>query len=142
MSPSSFPKLTINRRSDYLPLLLYATTSQRDCFPQVAADPVSRSPHWATVPHSPPPICSDQTMCLKMTKIFYNLLTNTLRSGTEFPSAIYLVDAKKIDNISADLPTSDCYNNYTLLLLTTSALILILRSYISIRQYCLSPSWR
>ena len=112
MSPSSFPKLTINRRSDYLPLLLYATTSQSDCFPQVAADPVSRSPHRETVPHSPPPICSDQTMCLKMTKIFYNLLTNTLRSGTEFPSAIYLVDAKKIDNISADLPTSDCYNNY------------------------------
>ena len=42
----------------------------------------------------------------------YNILTNTLRSGTELHSAIYLVDVTKTNESSADLKKAACCNNY------------------------------
>ena len=41
-----------------------------------------------------------------------NLLTNTSRSGTKFPSALYMVDATKTNDISTELETSTCCDNY------------------------------
>ena len=54
---------------DDLLLCIFAITSRRTLLPQVAAVPVTHSPHRATVPHFPPLIRLDQTMCLRMTKI-------------------------------------------------------------------------
>ena len=108
MSPPSLPKLTSKRRSDCLLLRISATTSWRNLLPQVSAAPVTSSPHLATVPHLPPPIRSNQKLCLRMTKIS----TNTSCSGTEFPSAIYPVGAKKTNDCHADLATADCCHGY------------------------------
>ena len=55
--------------SDRLLLCLTATTIQRALLLQVATAPVTCSPHLETVPYPPPPIRSDQTMCLRITKI-------------------------------------------------------------------------
>ena len=44
--------------------------------------------------------------------LVYILLTNTSSSGTDFPSAIYLVNATMTNDISADLTTADWCNNY------------------------------
>ena len=58
-------------RSDCLLLRLSATISQSTFLPQVASAPVTRSPHWATIPYLPLPIRSDQKMCLIMMKISF-----------------------------------------------------------------------
>ena len=42
----------------------------------------------------------------------YNLLTNTSRSGTKFPSAIYMVGSTKINVSPADSTTAPCCHNY------------------------------
>ena len=41
-----------------------------------------------------------------------NILTNTSRYGTNFPSAIYLVDSTKNNDRSTDLATAAFCNNY------------------------------
>ena len=46
----------------------------------------------------------------------YNLLTNTLRSGTKVTSAIYIVDTKKTNTSPDDLTTDDfCHNYYSII---------------------------
>ena len=42
----------------------------------------------------------------------YNLLTNTSRSGNNFPSAIYLVGTTKTNDSPTDFTTAACFRNY------------------------------
>ena len=57
--------------SDCLILRLYATTSRRIFKLQVVASLINSSPCQASVTHLPPPICFDQTMCMRTTNISF-----------------------------------------------------------------------
>ena len=139
MSPLILTKVTI-KRSNYCLLLRLSTTKSRKILQQVATAPVTRSPHRAIVTHSPPPIRLDQTICLRIINILFAIFLPIPRALT--PSCLLPYIWQMPQRPMADLMTRQqmlSVTIITLFMLTMSALMPILISYIPNRNPCLSP---